>query len=105
MTTSSKNIEQSEVPAKVWQIEALAEKIDGLSKSQDELKQLIIAQTNTYPTKTELALELEKRDNRIKSLEKTMTNYARVIWTIVSAVIPTVALSIWQLIINAGRLQ
>ena len=102
---SSKNIEQSEVPAKVWQIEALAEKIDGLSKSQDELKQLIIAQTNTYPTKTELALELEKRDNRIKSLEKTMANYAKVIWTVVSAVIPTVALSIWQLIINAGRLQ
>ena len=60
MTTSSKNIEQSEVPAKVWQIEALAEKIDGLSKSQDELKQLIIAQTNTYPTKTELALERMK---------------------------------------------
>lgn len=46
MAASSKNIEQSEVPANVWQIEALAEKIDDLSKSQDELKQLIIAQAS-----------------------------------------------------------
>ncbi|NIL77103.1 hypothetical protein [Rhodococcus sp. B10] len=101
-------------PVNGYQLQAVSEKIDNLSKSQDELKTLIVAQSQTYPTKTELDLQLEKRDNRIqtveqdlssriKSLEKTLANYAKVVWTMGSAFVPIVALTIWQLIVNSAK--
>ena len=92
--------DENERTAKVYQINSLADKIDALSRSQDDLKTLIIAQGQTYPTRTELELELEKRDNKITDLKKTIATYSRVVWIVVSAVVPTIALSLWQLIIN-----
>ena len=100
MADHSKSQNENERTAKVYQINSLADKIDALSRSQEDLKALIIAQGQTYPTRTELALELEKRDNKIADLKKTIATYSRVVWIVVSAVIPTVALSLWQLIIN-----
>ena len=100
MADHSKSQNENEKTAKVYQINSLADKIDALSRSQEDLKALIIAQGQTYPTRTELALELEKRDNKIADLKKTIAAYSRVVWIVVSAVIPTIALSLLQLIIN-----
>lgn len=100
MADRSKSQNENEKTAKVYQINSLADKIDALSRSQEDLKALIIAQGQTYPTRTELALELEKRDNKIADLKKTIATYSRVVWIVVSAVIPTIALSLLQLIIN-----
>ena len=100
MADHSKSQDENEKTAKVYQINSLADKIDALSRSQEDLKALIIAQGQTYPTRTELALELEKRDNKIADLKKTIATYSRVVWIVASAVIPTIALSLWQLIIN-----
>lgn len=103
MAVDKQSQDENEKPAKVWQINALSDKIDMSLRSQDELKSLILAQSQTYPTKTELDLQLEKRDNRIKSLEKTLANYGKVVWTMGSAFVPIVALTIWQLIINSAK--
>ena len=100
MADHSKSQNENERTAKVYQINSLADKIDALSRSQEDLKALIIAQGQTYPTRTELALELEKRDNKIADLKKTIATYSRAVWIVVSAVIPTIALSLWKLIIN-----
>ena len=100
MADHSKSQNENEKTAKVYQINSLADKIDALSRSQEDLKTLIIAQGQTYPTRTELALELEKRDSKIADLKKTIATYSRVVWIVVSAVIPTIALSLWQLLIN-----
>lgn len=89
--------EDQEKPAKVWQIVALSEKLDSLAD-------LIKAQSGTYPTKTEVELKFEKRDNEIKNIKRTLANYTRIVWIVVSAVVPTIALSVWQLIINSARL-
>lgn len=94
--------DENEKPAKVYQINALEAKIDGVQATQQELKTLILNQSQTYPTKTELALELEKRDNEIKSIKKSLANYNRVVWTLVSAFIPMLAVTVWQLIINSA---
>ncbi|EON33736.1 hypothetical protein GTC6_05197 [Gordonia terrae C-6] len=94
---------ENEKPAKVYQINALNDKIDAVIKSQEETKTLILNQSQTYPTRTELALELEKRDNQIDQLKKTLGNYSRVVWILVSAFIPMLGLSLWQLIINAAK--
>lgn len=95
--------DENEKPAKVYQVNALNEKIDSVMKSQDEMKTLILSQNQTYPTRTELALELEKRDNKIDSIKKTLANYSRVVWTLVSAFIPMLAVTVWQLLINTAR--
>ncbi|NED69195.1 hypothetical protein G3I15_50580, partial [Streptomyces sp. SID10244] len=71
--------DENEKPAKVYQINALEAKIDVVARGQEELKTLILNQSQTYPTKTELALELEKRDNEIKSVKNTLSNYSRVV--------------------------
>lgn len=95
--------DESEKTAKVYQINALSDRLDIVIQAQEDLKNLILNQNQTYPTKTELALELEKRDNRIESLEKTVGNYSRVVWTLVTAFVPMLALSIWQLIVNSAK--
>lgn len=102
--TNGRNIEENEKPAKVWQVNQLGEKVDALITSIEETKQLIKDQSSTYPTKTELALELEKRDNKILELQKTLKTYSRVIWIIVGTVVPMVVATVWQLIVNSGRL-
>lgn len=102
--TSKSNVEEREKPAKVWQLDELNSKIDALVTSQEEIKQLIKDQSSTYPTKTELALELEKRDNKILELQKTLKTYSKVIWIIVGTVVPMVVATVWQLIVNSGRL-
>ena len=99
----TKTIEEQEKPAKVWQINDLSEKIDTLIKAQDDIKQLIKDQSTTYPTKTELALELEKRDNKIAELRKNLNTYNKVVWLIVSTLIPVVVLITWQLVVNAAK--
>ena len=99
----TKTIEEQEKPAKVWQINDLSEKIDTLIKAQDDIKQLIKDQSTTYPTKTELALELEKRDNKIAELRKNLNAYNKVVWLIVSTLIPVVVLIIWQLVVNSAK--
>lgn len=95
--------DENEKPAKVYQINALEQKIDAVATTQQELKTLILNQSQTYPTRTELALELEKRDNEIKSIKKTLANYSRVVWTLVSAFIPMLAITVWQLLINTAK--
>lgn len=95
--------DESEKTAKVYQINALSDRVDIVIQAQEDLKNLILNQNQTYPTKTELALELEKRDNRIESLERTVGNYSRVVWTLVTAFVPMLALSVWQLIVNAAK--
>ena len=99
----TKTIEEQEKPAKVWQINDLSDKIDALIRSQGEIKQLIKDQSTTYPTKTELALELEKRDNKIVELRKNLNTYNKVVWLIVSTLIPVVVLIVWQLVLNSAR--
>ena len=99
----TKTIEEQEKPAKVWQINDLSEKIDTLIKAQDDIKQLIKDQSTTYPTKTELALELEKRDNKIAELRKNLNTYNKVVWLIVSTLIPVVVLIVWQLVVNSAK--
>ena len=99
----TKTIEEQEKPAKVWQINDLSDKIDALIRSQGEIKQLIKDQSTTYPTKTELALELEKRDNKIAELRKNLNTYNKVVWLIVSTLIPVVVLIIWQLVVNSAK--
>ena len=99
----TKTIEEQEKPAKVWQINDLSEKIDTLIKAQDDIKQLIKDQSTTYPTKTELALELEKRDNKIAELRKNLNAYNKVVWLIVSTLIPVVVLITWQLVVNSAK--
>ncbi|MBB0998313.1 hypothetical protein G6024_14665 [Dietzia maris] len=104
MTTSVRSSQdESEKPAKVYQVNALAEKIDAVVRTQEELKQLIVNQSQTYPTRPELKLELQKRDSKIASLEKTLGNYSRVVWTLVTAVIPMLAVTLWQLIVNSAK--
>ena len=99
----TKTIEEQEKPAKVWQINDLSAKIDTLIKAQDDIKQLIKDQSTTYPTKTELALELEKRDNKIAEIRKNLNTYNKVVWLIVSTLIPVVVLIIWQLVVNSAK--
>ena len=99
----TKTIEEQEKPAKVWQINDLSEKIDTLIKAQDDIKQLIKDQSTTYPTKTELALELEKRDNKIAEIRKNLNTYNKVVWLIVSTLIPVVVLITWQLVVNSAK--
>ena len=99
----TKTIEEQEKPAKVWQINDLSEKIDTLIKAQDDIKKLIKDQSTTYPTKTELALELEKRDNKIAELRKNLNTYNKVVWLIVSTLIPVVVLITWQLVVNSAK--
>ncbi len=99
----TKTIEEQEKPAKVWQINDLSEKIDTLIKAQDDIKQLIKDQSTTYPTKTELALELEKRDNKTAELRKNLNTYNKVVWLIVSTLIPVVVLITWQLVVNSAK--
>ena len=99
----TKTIEEQEKPAKVWQINDLSEKIDTLIKAQDDIKQLIKDQSTTYPTKTELALDLEKRDNKIAELRKNLNTYNKVVWLIVSTLIPVVVLITWQLVVNSAK--
>ena len=99
----TKTIEEQEKPAKVWQINDLSAKIDTLIKAQDDIKQLIKDQSTTYPTKTELALELEKRDNKIAELRKNLNTYNKVVWLIVSTLIPVVVLITWQLVVNSAK--
>lgn len=99
----TKTIEEQEKPAKVWQINDLSEKIDTLIKAQDDIKQLIKDQSTTYPTKIELALELEKRDNKIAELRKNLNTYNKVVWLIVSTLIPVVVLITWQLVVNSAK--
>ena len=99
----TKTIEEQEKPAKVWQINDLSAKIDTLIKAQDDIKKLIKDQSTTYPTKTELALELEKRDNKIAELRKNLNTYNKVVWLIVSTLIPVVVLITWQLVVNAAK--
>ena len=101
----TKTIEEQEKPAKVWQINDLSEKIDALIETQKEIKQLIRDQSNTYPTKTELALELEKRDNKITALQKNIATYNKVVWLVVSTLIPVVVIIIWQLVVNSAKGQ
>ncbi|MBB1037410.1 hypothetical protein [Dietzia natronolimnaea] len=102
MTTRSSQ-DESEKPAKVYQINSLVDKIDNVVRTQEELKTLIVNQSNTYPTRTELQLELQKRDSRISAQQKTLSNYSRVVWTLVTAVIPMLAISLWQLIVNSAK--
>ena len=90
----TKTIEEQEKPAKVWQINDLSAKIDTLIKAQDDIKKLIKDQSTTYPTKTELALELEKRDNKIAELRKNLNTYNKVVWLIVSTLIELFVYSI-----------
>lgn len=101
MTTRSQD--ENEKPAKVYQFNALAEKIDNVVRTQEELKTLIVNQSQTYPTRTELRLELQKRDSKIEALQKTLGNYSRVVWTLVTAFIPMLAISLWQLIVNSAK--
>jgi hypothetical protein len=101
----TKTIEEQEKPAKVWQINDLSEKIDALIETQKEIKQLIRDQSNTYPTKTELALELEKRDNKITALQKNIATYNKVVWLVVSTLIPVVVIIVWQLVVNSAKGQ
>lgn len=99
----SSSQDENEKPAKVYQINALNDKIDAVIKSQEETKTLILNQSQTYPTKTELALELEKRDNQIEQIKKTLANYSRIVWTLGTAFVPMVAVTVWQLFINAAK--
>lgn len=101
----TRTVEELEKPAKVWQINDLAEKIDSVVRTQDEIKKLIRDQASVHPTKTELALELEKRDNNISGLRKNLNTYNKVVWLVVSTLIPVVVLIIWQLVVNSARTQ
>lgn len=101
----TKTIEEQEKPAKVWQINDLSAKFDTLIKVQDDIKDLIKDQSVTYPTKTELALELEKRDNKIIALQKNIATYNKVVWLVVSTLIPVVVIIVWQLVVNSAKGQ
>lgn len=102
MTTRASQ-DESEKPAKVYQINSLVDKLDNVVRAQEELKALILNQSQTYPTRPELKLELQKRDSKIDSLQKTLGNYSRVVWTLVTAFIPMLAISLWQLIVNSAK--
>lgn len=110
----TKSVNEKEQPAKQWQIAEVATKIDAnqaaslerhkaIEQSISEVKQMIAAQNQTYPTRTELALELEKRDNRIADIKKTLTNYSKVVWIIVSTLIPIVVMIVWNIIVNNAK--
>ena len=99
----TKTIEESEKPAKVWQVTDLADKIDSIVTTQKEIKQLIKDQSANFPTRIELALALEKRDNKIAELRKNLNTYNKVVWLIVSTLIPVVVLIIWQLVVNSAK--
>jgi len=92
----SKRQAESEAPAKVWQVDALAQKID-------TIEALIRSQNTTYPTRTELKLELQKRDSRIADISKTLKNYNRIVWLFGVAVVGLVANLIQTFLQNLGR--
>ena len=107
---------ESEKTAKVYQVAELSNKLDNqmtqslerhkaLEQSILEIKQMISAQNNTYPTRTEMALELEKRDNKIETQGGTIKNFVKVLWILAGTMIPMVALAIWQLIVNNAALN
>lgn len=100
-----KTSEEREAYVKQYDLEAIISKIDGLAVQQTELRQLILDQSGTYPTRTELDLKLEKRDNRIDRAERSLTTYSKVVWLVVSALVPMILLAIWQLVVNSQRLQ
>lgn len=105
MTASRQTQDESEKPAKVWQIQEVSNKVDSLTESLAEVKQMIAAQNNTYPTRTELALELEKRDNRIKSLETKQNTINKVVWSAWSAIIPIIVAIAWNIVVNNARIE
>lgn len=99
----TRTVEELEKPAKVWQIAELSDKIDALVLSQSEIKTMIAAQNTTYQTRTEIALEFEKRDNKIAELKRNLGTYNRVMWIVVSTLIPVVVMIVWQLIVNNAK--
>lgn len=109
MTASRPTQDELEKPAKGYQFQELSNKLDEFmtrtTESQSEIKQMIAAQNNTYPTRTEIALEFEKRDNKIADLQKTLKTYNRVVWAAWSAIIPIVVAIVWNVIVNNARID
>lgn len=102
MTKPKRSIQESEQPAKVWQVDELSGQLNGITGDISEIKGLIKGLSGVHPTKDELRLELQKRDNNIDSLQKTIAAYSRVLWIVASAFIVLVVGMVWQFITNSG---
>lgn len=92
----AKTQSEREAPAKVYQVDEVANEIAALRQDFAEFKQIIKDQNDKYVTREAMALEV----NPIKSSLKT---YNRVIWLLASALAPVVVLTFWQLIVNNSR--
>lgn len=97
--------DELEKPAKGYQLLEVSNKVDSLAESLAEVKQMIAAQNTTYMSRTEIALEFEKRDNKISELRKNLGTYNKVVWAVVSALIPVIALIIWNVVVNNARVN
>jgi hypothetical protein len=95
---TNKTQEESEAPAKVYQVDAIAKKLA-------DIELLIRDQNITYITKDELALALLPVTSRVKNLEDKDRNRSKLVWVLVSAVTALAANTLWQLVINTGRVQ
>lgn len=95
---ADKSQEESEAPAKVYQVDALAEQLRNIEA-------LIRTQNATYITKDALKLDLQVRDARIATLQDKLKTWTRFGWVVASAVATLLADNVWQLIVNSGRVH
>ncbi|MGW5074082.1 hypothetical protein [Rhodococcus sp. NPDC004095] len=105
MTAPRQTQVESEKPAKVWQVQEVSNKVDTLSEAVAEVKGMIAAQNATYMSRTEIALEFEKRDNKIISLQAKQNTASKVMWSVWSALIPIILAVIWSVIVNNAKVE
>lgn len=95
---TEKTQEESEAPAKVYQIDAVV-------KQLESIESLIKSQTNTYITKDANALALQIRDAKIETIEAKLKDWKKLGWVLITVVVGLLANTLWQLVINTGRVQ
>lgn len=105
MTSSRQTQDESEKPAKVWQVQEVSSKVDTLTESMAEVKGMIAAQNATYMSRTEIALEFEKRDNKIISLQSRQNTASKVMWSVWSALIPIIIAIGWNVVVNNSKIN
>lgn len=80
-----------ERPVKYYELEAIDVKLGNIEK-------LILNQGAKFMTKTDVQSLLKDRDARILSLEKSMSVYNKVIWTISSTIIVGIVVGLSNLL-------
>lgn len=85
-----------EAPVKGYELDEINSKLDNFIEDFREFKNVIKDQNDKYVTQEKLALEINPINTSLKT-------YNRVIWLIASALVPVVALTFWQFLVNNSK--